>query len=119
MLASDDPGWRIAERVLALLRGAGFSVTQASQIAAHGLATITDLVAAEPGAELDVDPADRAARTRAKRARLMTLPPAEFPTLVDSVDAITSCMDEAGYYEFGLELFMAGVRSVRDASPRG
>lgn len=113
---SGDAGLALAERVLALLRGAGFSVAQASQIASHGLATIVELVATEPGAELDVEPGDREARTRAKRARLMTLPPADYPNLVESVDEITSCRDEAGYYELGLELFIAGVRSVRAGS---
>lgn len=107
-----DPGLEVAERALNLLHQAGFDTDRAAQLASHALSTIVELVITEPGAELDAGPDAREERVRMKKARLFTLPPGSYPTVVASIDALTSCHDEESYYELGLDVFIAGARAA-------
>jgi TetR/AcrR family transcriptional regulator, tetracycline repressor protein len=114
---SSDPGLLLTERALSLLHGAGFDPPRAAQLAVQALSTIVDLVLAEPGAELDVAADERDAKVREKRARLLTLPTDTYPALSASIDALTSCLDPGGYFEFGLDVFIAGCRELRRQQP--
>jgi AcrR family transcriptional regulator len=106
------PGQLIAERTLALLLGAGFNQTQASDIARTAMQTAVMLVTSEAGSELDVPQDERDAHMLAKRAALATLPADRFPNLLTCLDSLTDCEDEQAYYDFGIDLFVGGVEQL-------
>ena len=43
---------------------------------------------------------------------LATLPPAKYPRLVECAIPMTACDDPELHYQFGVEMFMAGVTSL-------
>lgn len=110
-----DPGLELAERVLGLLGGAGFSVEQAAEISTYLLSAIIALVTAEPGPERALQQPDYDAEVRQKRAKLGALDPARFPNLVASADALAVCANEESYYSRGIELLVQGTLGVLPA----
>lgn len=114
-----DIGRQSAERALEVLRAAGFSVEQAADLARAALQTAIMLVSGRPGAETLVPRDERETVMAGKRAALSALPADRFPYLVECAAALTDCPDENAYYAAGIDLFMAGVSTVRrDNSPR-
>ncbi len=69
------------------------------------------LVMSEPGIEL-IDEAARTELQRKKQVTLATLPPARYPRLVECAIPMTACDDPELHYQFGVEMFMAGVTSL-------
>jgi hypothetical protein len=65
----------------------------------------------EPGAE-SLDDDERAEMQRKKQVTLATLPPAKFPRLVECAIPMTNCDDPEWHYEFGVDMFMAGVTAL-------
>jgi len=108
-----EPGLVIAERVLGLLRTAGFTAEQAAQLSGHGLNSLVSLVSQEPGLMVGEDRAVREEHIRRKKASLQALSPERFPHMLASADAFAECGNEPAYFELGLELFIQGVRGVR------
>lgn len=106
-------GLALAERALGLLHEAGFSAEQAAQVGGYLLAAVVTLVTAEPGAGHGPDPDTRDAAARGRKAALLSLPPRDYPHVVASADALTSCENDEAYYARGLDLLIAGVRGVR------
>jgi TetR/AcrR family tetracycline transcriptional repressor len=108
------PGLILSERAIGLLRSAGFSPAEASQIAAFLLCSIITLVTSEPGAREkageDVD-----AITRAKRAQLESLDPKLFPNLLEAAEFFLVCEDEDSYYARGIDFLIEGVRGLLTA----
>lgn len=97
------------EVMLDILRRAGFSPSEATQIARHALSTTADLIrSAVPQPEPDelMD-----ARRRA-RLFLESLPPARYPRLVEAAGPLSECDDPDAYYAFGLDLLIAGVETM-------
>lgn len=113
-----EAGRDIAERTLAVLRGAGFGVTQAANLAGAAMQIATTLVVGQAGAELGVAESERDTAREAKRSALAGLPPTRYPNLVDSADALCTCDDQDAYFDFGVELFVAGAEQLhrRDAA---
>lgn len=107
-----EPGRELAERVLGLLRAAGFTLTQATDIARTAMQTAVMLVSELAGAEPGVAAAKRAEVSEAKRSAIAGLNPARFPNLVESATALTHCEDEDAYYAFGVDLFVTGVEQL-------
>jgi TetR/AcrR family transcriptional regulator, tetracycline repressor protein len=107
-----ESGLLLAERVLGLLLGAGFSQIQASDIARTAMQTAVMLVTTEAGSELEVPQAERDAHMLAKRAELAKLPPDRFPFVLACADSLTDCEDEQAYYDFGIDLFITGVEQL-------
>ncbi len=105
-------GRLLAERALGALRGAGFSVREAADLARQALLTAMILVTGRPGAEWDTPEPERAAMTQAKKASLSGLSTQEFPNLVACADALTDCDDEEQYYGAGIDLYVAGVKEL-------
>ena len=105
-------GRMVAERALGALRGAGFSVREAADIARQALQTAVILVSGQPGMELDTPEPEREALTAAKHAALAQLSVDEFPNLVACAGALTDCDDEEQYYGTGVELYLAGVKEL-------
>jgi len=107
-----DAGLRLTERALQILRDAGFSVQQSSNLARAALQTTLVLVADRPGAETTVPQEDRDEVLAGKRAALLTLPADRFPNLIDCAESLTDCPDEAQYYGEGIDLYIAGVQAL-------
>jgi AcrR family transcriptional regulator len=102
---------KATEVTLDILRTAGFSPLDASAIARSALWTGLMLVMSEPGIEL-IDEAARTELQRKKQVTLATLPPARYPRLVECAIPMTACDDPELHYQFGVEMFMAGVASL-------
>jgi TetR/AcrR family tetracycline transcriptional repressor len=111
-----DAGRDLAEHALGLLRTEGFSVTQAADIARHALQTAVMLVTNEAGAELSDAGEMRTALLETKRNALKALPTDRYPFLVEAADAMTDCENADEYYEFGVDLFVTGVRELHPRS---
>jgi len=118
---NSEPALDATEVTLEILRGAGFSPADASAIARSALWTGIMLVMSEPGVEA-LEEADRAELQRKKQVTLATLPPGRYPRLVECAVPMTACDDPETYYQFGVEMFMAGVTALaaaRAAQPAG
>jgi len=112
-------GMAIAEHTLGLLRAQGFDATQTTQIANHALQTAVMLVMAEPGAETGTPPDEVEAALTAKRAALQALPADQYPLLSELGANLIECSDVPGYYGFNIDLFVGGVRAMRDTVAAG
>jgi AcrR family transcriptional regulator len=110
---SCDSGRDVAERALRVLRGAGFDVTQAANLAGAAMQIATTLVLGEAGAEPSVAESERDAVREAKRATLAGLPPSRYPNLIESADAFCQCDDADAYFAFGVDLFVAGATQLQ------
>jgi TetR/AcrR family transcriptional regulator, tetracycline repressor protein len=111
---------RAAETALGLLRGAGFSPEEASEITRSGMWTAMTLVMSEPGFEPEVQPglddAQRAELLRRKQIQFAMLPADKFPHLVECAGPFVTG-DAEFHYRFGIDLFIAGVEAL--APPGG
>jgi TetR/AcrR family transcriptional regulator, tetracycline repressor protein len=105
-------GRDLAEQTLGLLRAEGFTVPEAADIARHAMQTAVMLVMNEAGAEPHAAAEMREALLETKRNALRALPIDRYPHLVEAADAMTDCEDVDGYYEFGVEMFVAGARAT-------
>jgi TetR/AcrR family transcriptional regulator, tetracycline repressor protein len=99
------------ETALEILHGAGFGPEDASAISRNGLWTSIMLVMSEPGIEA-LEEAERSELQRKKKVTLATLPPTRYPRLVECAGPMTACDDPELHYQFGLEMFMAGVTAL-------
>lgn len=109
-----DSGRKASEKTLDILRHNGFNVQQSADLARAGLQTAIMLVSGRPGAETTVPQAEREDVLAYKRSVLASLPTDRFPNLVECADALTECPDEGAYYGTGIDLYMAGVLTMRD-----
>jgi TetR/AcrR family transcriptional regulator, tetracycline repressor protein len=113
---SNESALNATEFTLDILRTAGFSPADASAIARSALWTGLMLVMSEPGIEL-IDEAARVELQRKKQVTLAMLPPARYPRLVECAIPMTACDDPEMHYQFGVEMFLAGVAAL--AATRG
>jgi TetR/AcrR family transcriptional regulator, tetracycline repressor protein len=105
------------ETTLAILRRGGFSPEQASEIARGALWTGLTLVMSEPGFDPAGTVEERSELMRQRRIRLAMLPPSRFPCVVEAAGPLTTCDDLEFHYQFGIDVFIAGVVAVA-ANPR-
>jgi AcrR family transcriptional regulator len=109
-----EPGLELTERVLGLLRGAGFSAEQAAQQAIYALLFMTGLVTGEPGAvHGEEDEEERDARLRGKWAALQALSPKRYPHVLEAAVPLTSCDDPETWRTAGMDLLLAGLREMQ------
>src|SRR6185437_3633912 len=108
---SNESALNATEFTLDILRTAGFSPADASAIARSALWTGLMLVMSEPGIEL-IDEAARVELQRKKQVTLAMLPPARYPRLVECAIPMTACDDPELHYQFGVEMFLAGVTAL-------
>jgi TetR/AcrR family tetracycline transcriptional repressor len=113
-------GRELTEYALGLLRRAGFTTRQTADIATHALQTALMLVASEPGAEPGRTDGDVAAVLAQKRAALDLLPIEQFPYIREMAGDMLQCDDVDAYYDFNVDLFVAGARATlaAGAAPR-
>ncbi|GIJ79029.1 DNA-binding transcriptional regulator, AcrR family [Micromonospora phaseoli] len=109
-LMRTDAGIDLAERVIALLRAEGHSPVAAAQLSIFLLNALIGLVIRQPGDPAAADPALRESLLTAKRARLKSLSPQDYPHLTETADFFLGLPDEQEYYERGLTMLLDGVR---------
>jgi TetR/AcrR family tetracycline transcriptional repressor len=107
-----EPGLRIAERVLDLLRQAGFTASKAAEAGTFLICSVITLVGADPTPSPHAGE-EREQALRDKRARLESLPPARYPNVIAAAPALVVCRDEDDYFALNLDLLVQGVRGLR------
>jgi TetR/AcrR family transcriptional regulator, tetracycline repressor protein len=112
-----DASIAVTETALSVLARGGFSPVQASEIARSALWTGLILVMGEPGFDPAGTPEERAEQMRQDRIRLAMLPPDRFPFVVEAAGPLTACDDPDFHYQFGIDMFTAGVVAMA-AGPR-
>lgn len=108
-----ESGLRIAERVLGLLRQAGFASGRAAEVGTFLICSVITLVGADPAPGPRQAGAEREQSLRDKRARLESLPPTVYPNLIAAAPALVICRDAEDYFSLNLELLVQGVRGIR------
>jgi TetR/AcrR family tetracycline transcriptional repressor len=107
-----EAGLVLSERVIGMLRTAGFSTEAASQTAAFLLCSIVTLVTSEPGKTEPGDASAKDEQLRAKKAQLDSLDPKRFPTLIESAQYFLYCDDEEDYFRRGIDFLVKGTIGV-------
>jgi TetR/AcrR family tetracycline transcriptional repressor len=103
---------RGTEVALDILRRGGFSPVEATQIARHALITVSSLVNGEPGTRAGEESGELMDVQRRTRVFLEALPPDRYPRLVEAAAPLSRCDDPDAYYEFGLDLLLAGIEAM-------
>jgi AcrR family transcriptional regulator len=104
------------EVVLDVLRRAGFSPEDATQLTRHVLRSSYALVFGEPYASGPQNDQERAEAGRRMRFELESLPAERFPRLREAAVPLSSCPDPDAYYAYGVELMMAGILAMSPAA---
>jgi AcrR family transcriptional regulator len=116
LIDSDKLGpshWQVTEMTLEVLHSAGFDAMHASEIARSVLWAGLMLVMSEPGFDPGMTEDERAERLGRKQVELASLPPQRYPRLVAAAVPLTTCSDDPVFhYQFGVDLFMAGVQAM-------
>jgi TetR/AcrR family tetracycline transcriptional repressor len=116
LLGADKLGpthWQVTEVTLEVLHRAGFDALHASEIARSALWTGIMLVMSEPGFDPALSEAERAEILRHKQVELGSLPLDRYPRLVEAAVPLTTCgSDPVFHYQFGVDLFIAGVQAM-------
>jgi TetR/AcrR family tetracycline transcriptional repressor len=108
-----EPGLRIAERVLDLLRQAGFAAGKAAEVGMFLVCAIVALVASDPTPGPWPAGEERDQLVRDKRARLESLPPERYPNVIAAGPALVVCRDGNDYFALNLDLLVQGVRGIQ------
>ena len=116
---SSEGSLRVTEVALDILRRGGFSPTEATRISRHALSTVVNLVAGEPGFVAPEDSGELLDARRRARLYLEALPPDRYPRLVEAAAPLTTSEDPGAYYEFGLNLLLAGIEEMAARKARG
>jgi TetR/AcrR family transcriptional regulator, tetracycline repressor protein len=109
---STEQGLRATEVTLEILRRAGFSPAEATQIARHALTTVVNLVGRQPGVVVREDSGKLTDARRRGRLFLEALPPERYPRLVEAARPLSEGVEPDTYFEFGLDLLIAGIEAM-------
>jgi TetR/AcrR family transcriptional regulator, tetracycline repressor protein len=110
--ASSEGSLRATEVALDILGHGGFSPTEATQIARHALATVTNLVSGEPGVVAREESKELLDARRHARLFLESLPPERYPRLVEAATPLSEGVEPDAYFAFGLDLLLAGIEAM-------
>ena len=108
-----ESGLRIAERVLGLLRDAGFGAGRAAEVGTFLICSVITLVGADPTPGPWQRGEEREQALRDKRARLESLSPTRYPNVIAAAPALVVCRDEDDYFALNLDLLVQGVRGLQ------
>jgi AcrR family transcriptional regulator len=111
----NEAALRATEVTLQILREAGFDAEHASAIARSALWTGIMLVMSEPGYSPELSAEERTERQRRSQLELAMLPAAKYPRLIECAVPMTACDDPEFHYQFGIELFISGVKAMASA----
>jgi len=104
-----SPGALLAvETTLGILERAGFQPAEAARVLTY-MQTIVSLVARE---SLLAPPGENGDWQRRARAAVSELSPADYPNIVEAAEYLTSRADPEAYYDFGIDLLLAGIESL-------
>ena len=103
---------RTTEAALDILRRAGFSPAEATRVARHALSAVTNLVGGVPGTVSREEPGKLLDARRRARAFLESLPPEDYPRLVEAAAPLSEPDDPDAHYAFGLDLLLAGIEAM-------
>ena len=117
--SSSESSLRVTEIALDVLRRGGFSPTEATRVARHALSTIVNLIVGEPGFIAPDDAGELLDARRRARLYLQALPQDRYPRLVEAAVPLSAREDPEAYYEFGLELLLAGIGEMASRKARG
>lgn len=106
---------RATDYALGLLTEAGYPPQRAYQVASYLLNGATALVAGDPTGPPGLSEQDAGQWRRAHRLELESLPPGEFPCLVEYGRTLAEEPDVEDYYAFGVDLLMAAVETMAPA----
>lgn len=101
----------MVETALGVLRRAGFSPKQASEVVTY-LEMIVSLVARESLLAATDDAGERGDWQRRVRATIQSLPPERFPNMIEAAEPLSTGTDPDAYYTFGVDLLMAGIEAM-------
>ena len=107
---------RTADAILGSLRRAGFPPEQAVLLYQQVARFVLALVMLETGARPDASEDERRERMQMARITFETLPPGEYPHLVEAAPFLTSSYDADEAFESGLDLLIAGLDRLRPQS---
>lgn len=103
---------RVTESMLELLRRGGFPPHEATQVARHALHAVAGLVDPRSGLDARPEPEDRTDARRHARLFLESLPPDEYPRLVEAAVPLSEGVRPDDHYAFGLDLLLAGITAM-------
>jgi TetR/AcrR family tetracycline transcriptional repressor len=116
-----NPGFAVADRLLALLIAAGFAVDVAAETASQALCSLVSVVITEPGRVTGNDVNGHDAAIRLQKATLSALDPRRYPHVVAAADPLTRCVDTTSYYRRSISAIVAGLhasQAIRDDTAR-
>jgi TetR/AcrR family tetracycline transcriptional repressor len=102
---------RVVELVLRALSSAGFSPQETAILEIELETFVLAHVMLEARGTPAASEAERTARLREVRARLLTLPPEEFPRVVEAATQMSEPPDPDWLFEVGLDLLITGFAS--------
>ncbi|MGB3329156.1 MAG: TetR/AcrR family transcriptional regulator [Thermomicrobiales bacterium] len=119
---SSVPGLEATERMLDILRTAGYAPTEATQIGRLAISTISNLVGGQPG--FLADPQGGSAATNDAALQLDRLPADHdhdhdhdhYPRILEASAPLTAAFSQEEYFAFGLDLLIAGIVGMAPAS---
>jgi TetR/AcrR family tetracycline transcriptional repressor len=109
---STEQGLRATEVMLEILRRAGFSPAEATQVARHALTAVVNLVGLEPGVVVREESGKLTDARRRGRLFLESLPPERYPRLIEAARPLSEGMEPDAYFAFGLDLLLAGIEAM-------
>ncbi len=108
----NEAALRATEVTLDILRSAGFDPQHASMVARSALWSGIMLVMSEPGFHPELSADERAEWQRRSQVELAMLPAARYPRLIECALPMSACDDPELHYQFGIGLFIDGVRAA-------
>lgn len=103
---------RTLETALDILRRAGFSAVEATEITLQSMRTAIAMVGSQPGFAPGLSLAEREQAERRTLALLELLPPDRYPRVREAAVPLSRCEDPDGYHEFGIDLLLAGIEAM-------
>jgi AcrR family transcriptional regulator len=103
---------RATNTALGLLKEAGFTLAEGSQISSYLLTGAISLVHSEPGTLPGTPPEAVAEVRRRHRLEMESLPADRFPHIVEFAATMEDPPDVERHYSFGFDLLMAGVETM-------
>jgi AcrR family transcriptional regulator len=108
--------FNVMEEAFSILHEAGFTPFQAGQIMEHTYYALVSLVRAEPEI-VPQSPSKGLSETgRRMRRQLEALPSDKYPHVIEAADSLTTPVDSESYYQFGLDLLLAGIEGMAKRS---
>jgi AcrR family transcriptional regulator len=109
---------RVIESILALLRRAGFDTESAVGVSTALTRFLLSLIALEAGLLPELTPEQRRQQSLRARYELESLPPDEFPHVIEAAPFLAAPLEPDRMFEQGLDLLRAGIESELAARAR-